>query len=161
MATVAVLGPGAVGGTFAVRFLQAGYRTLCIAPPATVQLMGLAGISFEQNGANPVVVRPEVMDRLEQPVSLLLVTVKANYLDDALERVDPEAVSSAVVLPLLNGLEHVEKLRERFDAYRVGRMQIVQKSPTALVSLASETLPARDVERTAYLLEQAGIDVEL
>jgi 2-dehydropantoate 2-reductase len=173
MATVAVLGPGAVGGTFAVRFVQAGYRTLCVAPPATVQLMGLAGISFEQNGANPVVVRPEVVDRLEQPVSLLLVTVKANYLDDALERIDPEAVASAVVLPLLNGLEHVEKLRERFDgrvaagalsrfeAYRVGRMQIVQKSPTALVSLASQTLPARDVERTAYLLEQAGIDVEL
>jgi 2-dehydropantoate 2-reductase len=172
MATVAVLGPGAVGGTFAVRFLQAGYRTLCVAPPATVQLMALAGISFEQDGSNPVVVRPEVVERLEQPVSLLLVTVKANHLDEALERVDPEAVSGAVVLPLLNGLEHVEKLRERFDgrvaagalsrfeAYRVGRMQIVQKSQTTLVTIASETLPARDVERAAYLLEQAGIDVE-
>ena len=75
--TVAVLGPGAVGGTFAARFLQADYRTICVAPPATVGLMALSGISFEANGNQPLVVRPEVAERLVQPVSLLLVTVKA------------------------------------------------------------------------------------
>jgi 2-dehydropantoate 2-reductase len=171
--TVAVLGPGAVGGTFAVRLLQADYRTICIAPPATVGLMALAGISFEANGAEPLVVRPEMSERLVQPVSLLLVTVKAPQLEDALGRVEPEAVADGVVLPLLNGLEHMEPLRERFgdrvaagslsrfEAYRPGRVQIVQKSHTALVTMASETLSSRELEWAANILQQAGIDVEI
>lgn len=105
--TVAVLGPGAVGGTFAARLLQADFRTVCVAPPATVGLMALSGISFEANGSEPFVVRPELTERLEQPVSLLLVTVKSPQLEDALQRVEPESVASGVVLPLLNGLEHM------------------------------------------------------
>ena len=171
--TVAVLGPGAVGGTFAVRFLRADYRTVCVAPPATVQLMALSGISYEHNGAEPVVVRPELSDHLAEPVSMLLVTVKAPQLEDALERVDPEAVENGVVLPLLNGLEHMEPLRERFggrvaagslsrfEAYRPGRMQVVQKSQTALVTMASESLTSRELERAADIIRRAGVDVEI
>jgi 2-dehydropantoate 2-reductase len=171
--TVAVLGPGAVGGTFAVRFLQADYRTLCVAPPATVQLMAFAGISYEFNGSQPVVVRPEVTEQLTHPVSLLVVAVKAPELEEAIERVAPETVSNGVVLPLLNGLEHMDVLRERFgdrvaagslsrfEAYRPGRMQIVQKSHTALVTMASDTLSTSDLERAADLVRRAGIDVEV
>lgn len=171
--TVAILGPGAVGGTFAVRFLQADYRTLCVGPPATVQLMGLAGISFEVNGSEPLVVRPEVTERLTQPVSLLVVAVKAPQLEEALERVEPETVANGVVLPLLNGLEHMELLRERFDgrvaagslsrfeAYRPGRVQVVQKSQTALVTMASQDLPGEELEYAADVVRRAGIDVEL
>jgi len=171
--TVAVLGPGAVGGTFAVRFLQADYRTLCVAPPATVQLMALAGISFECNGGEPLVVRPQLTEHLVQPVSLLVIAVKAPQLEEALERIDPETVESGVVLPLLNGLEHMGPLRERFDgrvaagslsrfeAYRPGRVQIVQKSQTALVTMASADLPEKELERAADTVQQAGVDVEL
>jgi 2-dehydropantoate 2-reductase len=171
--TVAVLGPGAVGGTFAVRFLQADYRTLCVAQQATVQLMAFAGISYEYNGGEPLVVRPEVTEHLGQPVSLLVIAVKAPQLEEALERVDPEAVADGVVLPVLNGLEHMELLRERFDgrvaagslsrfeAYRPGRMQIVQKSQTALVTMASADLPERELAYAADTVQRAGIDVEL
>jgi 2-dehydropantoate 2-reductase len=170
--TVAVLGPGAVGGTLAARLLQADYRTICVAPPATVQLMALSGISFEANGDKPLVVRPQMTERLAQPVSLLLVTVKAPQLEEAIALVEPEAVADGVVLPLLNGLEHMEPLRERFgervaagslshfEAYRPGRMQIVQKTHTALVTMASETLSSSDLERAARILESAGIEVE-
>jgi 2-dehydropantoate 2-reductase len=171
--TVAVLGPGAVGGTFAVRFLRADHRTLCVAPSATAQLMALSGISYEWNGGEPVVVRPVVTDHLTEPVSLLVVSVKANRLPEALELVDPDAVADGVVLPVLNGLEHMDALRgrfgdrvaagtlSRFEAYRVGRMQIIQKSHTALVTMASDTLPGRELERAAELIQGAGIDVEL
>jgi 2-dehydropantoate 2-reductase len=171
--TVAVLGPGAVGGTFITRFLGANYRTICVAPPVNVQVLALAGLSFEQNGSEPLVVRPEVTQRLVHPVSLLVVAVKAPQLEEAIERVEPEAVAGAVVLPLLNGLEHMEPLRKRFgdrvaagalsrfEAYRPGRVQVIQKSHTALVTMASETLSDRDLERAVDLLERAGIDAEL
>ena len=171
--TVAVLGPGAVGGTFAVHFLAADYRTICVAPAATVQLMAFSGISLETNGSPPHVGRPEVTEHLSTPVQLLLVTVKPDQLQDAIQRVDPAAVAEGVVLPLLNGLEHMVALRERFpgrvaagalsrfDAYRVGRMQIVQKTPTALVTMGSDELPREELERAGRILERGGTDVEL
>jgi 2-dehydropantoate 2-reductase len=171
--TVAVLGPGAVGGAFAVRFLGARFRTICVAHAASVQLMGFAGIALEAAGAEVVTARPVVTERLVQPVSLLLVTVKAHDLEDALERIEPETVADGVVLPLLNGLEHMAPLRERFDgrvaagslsafeAYRVGRMQIIQTTPSATVTMASDDLPAHDLERAAELLRTAGFDVNV
>ncbi|MGH3132784.1 MAG: ketopantoate reductase family protein [Gaiellaceae bacterium] len=170
---MAVLGPGAVGGSFAVRLIEAHYRTICVGPPETVGLIALAGIALEAEGAEPVTVRAEVVERLSHPVSLLLVTVKARDLDDALGRVEPDAVAGGVVLPLLNGLEHMAPLRERFDgrvaagslsrfeAYRVGRVQIIQTTPSAVVTMASDDLSESELERAAAILRRAGIEVEV
>jgi 2-dehydropantoate 2-reductase len=171
--TVAVLGPGALGGALAVRFCEAEYRTLCVGTPTVVQLMGFAGIVLEANGAEAINVRPEVVERLVHPVSLLLVTVKAPQLEDALERVDPETVAEGVVLPLMNGLEHMEPLRERFgprvaagsvsrfEAYRVGRVQIIQRTRSAVVTMASDELSSDELEKAARILRTAGIETEV
>jgi 2-dehydropantoate 2-reductase len=170
--TVAVLGPGAVGGAFAVRFLRANVRTICVAPPDKIGLMALSGISLEADGAGVVNERPIFVERLVEPVDLLLVTVKAMQLEEALERVEPAAVERGVVLPLLNGLEHVEPIREVFDgrvavgslanfeAYRVGRVQIVQASPPGVVIMASQDLSGEELERVAELLRTVGTEVE-
>ena len=65
------------------------------------------------HGETTTVAHPEAVERLESPVGLLVVAVKAYDLDDALDRIAPDALAGAVVLPLLNGLEHVEAIRER------------------------------------------------
>ena len=108
-----------------------------------------------------------------QPVGLLLVTVKAPALEEALERVDPEAVADGVVLPLLNGLEHMEALRERFpgrvaagsishfQAYRAGRVQIVEVTRSPVITMASDELPRGDLELVANLLRQARLEVRV
>lgn len=171
--TVGILGPGAVGGSFAVRLSQASFRTICVGTPEHVGLMGLSGITLEANALKPVNVRPVVVEQLVQPVSLLLITVKAPYLRDALERVDPDVVADAAVVPLLNGLEHMAPIRERFDgrvaaaslsrfeAYRVGRMQIVQTTASGVVTMASNDLSAEELERAAETLRASGVEVEL
>ena len=108
-----------------------------------------------------------------QPVDLLLVTVKAHQLEDALGQVDPAAVADAVVLPLLNGLEHVELLRARlgphiaagslghFEAYRAGRVQIIQTTPSGAIAMASDDLPAEPLQDAADMLTSAGFDVHV
>ena len=171
--TVAILGPGAVGGTFAVRLSEAHHRTICVGTPEIVGLMALSGITLEANGSKPVNVRPMMVERLVQPVSLLVVAVKAPYLAEALERIEPDAVEHAVVLPLLNGLEHVELIRARlpgrvaaaslsqFEAYRVGRMQIVQGTPSGVVTMASDDLSDHELEQAADILRSAGMQVEI
>ena len=169
--TVAVLGPGAVGGALAVHLAAAGVHVVCLPRRDMVGVLALSGLSLEVDGREPVVQRVEVRDVLTQPVRVLLVTVKAHQLEKALEQVDPAAVADAVVIPLLNGLEHVDVVRERlgprvaagtisrFEAYRVGRVQIVQKTPSALVSIASEDVPVEELESAARLLDRGAFEV--
>lgn len=170
--TVAVLGPGAVGGALAVRLSLAGFHTVCVGPPETIGPIALAGLSVESREGT-LSARPEVREQLTTPVSLLLVTVKAPALEDALEHVDPEAVSDGVALALLNGLEHMDRLHEAFDgraaagsvshyqAYRPGRVQIVEATAAPVVTLASDTLSAAEVERAAGILRAGRMDVRV
>ncbi|HXF99007.1 MAG TPA: 2-dehydropantoate 2-reductase [Gaiellaceae bacterium] len=172
-ATVAVLGPGAVGGALAVRLAHANVRTVCVAHPELAGIIALAGIVLETQREGTLSARLEATERLQRPVDLLLVTVKAPALEDAVERVDPVAVEGAVVVPLLNGLEHMERLRARFDgrvaagsvshyqAYRVGRVQIVEGTPPPVVTIASDELPRGELERAADLLRAARLDVRV
>src|SRR5262245_21912929 len=103
-ATVAVLGPGAVGGALAVPLALAGVRVVCVARPDTADLIGAEGLSLRQ-GPNVVTARPAAAAVLDEPVELLLVTVKAPSLEEALERV---GAPPRTVVPLLNGIEHMQ-----------------------------------------------------
>ena len=158
--TVAVLGPGAVGGSLAVRLSLAGVHTICVAHEEAVGLIALAGLVVESREGT-LSARIEVSEKLSKPVGLLLVTVKAPMLEEAIERIDPATVSEAVVVPLLNGLEHMEPLKARFDgrvaagsishyqAYRAGRVQIIEATASPLITIASETIPGGEVESAA------------
>ena len=170
--TVAVLGPGAVGGSLAVRLSLGGVRTICVAPPEVTGIIALAGLMVETEGKT-LAARPEITDRLEEPVGLLLVTVKAPALEEALDLVDPAAVASGVVLPLLNGLEHMEILRDRlgprvaagsvshYQAYRAGRVQIIETTPGPLITMASDDVSRRELEDVAELLHVARLEVRI
>jgi 2-dehydropantoate 2-reductase len=170
--TVAILGPGAVGGVFAVKLAQAGHYVITVAPPETIGMVALAGITLEVNG-DLQSARPEVREQLERPVKLLLVSVKSHKLAEALERVDPATVEKGVVVPLMNGLEHLDPLREhfgprvaaaslaRFEAYRIGRVQIVQPHPGGVVTMASEELTEEELVDAAGIIREAGFEVNI
>jgi 2-dehydropantoate 2-reductase len=170
--TAAVLGPGAVGGSLAVRLTNAGVNVVCVAHPEAAGLIALAGLVVE-SPEGTLTARVEVVEQLAKPVDLLLVTVKAPALDDAIARIDPSAVERGVVLPLLNGLEHMDVLRARFDgrvaagtishfqAYRPGRVQIIEATMSPVVTIASESLSRQEVEQAAELLRRGRVDVRV
>jgi 2-dehydropantoate 2-reductase len=170
--TAAILGPGAVGGSLAVRLSNAGVQVVCVAHPEAAGLIALAGLVVE-SPEGTLTARVEVVEHLAKPVDLLLVTVKAPALEDAIARVSPDAVAAGVVMPLLNGLEHMDVLRARFDgrvaagsishfqAYRAGRVQIVEATASPVITVASETLSRPEVERAADILRRARIDVRV
>jgi len=157
--STAILGPGAVGGSLAVRLALAGERVVCVARPETTAAIRDQGLTLVQDGQASTA-RPEAVEALEEPVDLLLVTVKAPQLDNALERVRAEP---ALALPLLNGLEHMAVLRRRFReviAATIGRLEAFREGPTrivqreaALVTVAGEGVPPE--------LERAGVNVRL
>jgi 2-dehydropantoate 2-reductase len=163
--TVAILGPGAVGGVLAVGLAKAGVRVVCIARPDTAELIRSEGLSL-RHGQEVENVRVEAVSELREPVELLLVTVKAPTLDDALERVPANADT---VIPQLNGIEHMETLRRRFADGRVvagsiGWIEawlerpgtVVQNTPGVVMTLSSDADDA-----TTELLRRSGIDIRV
>ncbi len=147
MAAVAILGPGGVGGFVAAALWRAGCATTVVAREPTAELIARSGLEVDSTALDArFTARPDAVSRLCAPVRFLLVATKAGGLTAALERVesDPE-----LVVPLLNGVEHMAALRARFGEQRVvagviriesdrpapGR--IVQRSPGARIDLAS------------------------
>ena len=159
-ATVAVLGPGAVGTALAVPLAEAGLDVVCIARPATAAAITSQGLSL-RHGSDVRTVRPRAVEELDEPVDLLLVTVKATGLDEALGRIKSRA---SVVLPLLNGLEHVDTIRRRLDgrvlAGSIGKLEAYRDGPTEVVqTTAAPLITVFPEDGAADLLRAAGLGV--
>jgi 2-dehydropantoate 2-reductase len=161
-ATVAVLGPGAVGGVLAVGFVEAGVDVLLIARPATAEAIRSGGLTLKR-AESVKTVRPCVETELREPVELLLVTVKAPALDEALDRI--QAQPKAVV-PLLNGIEHMDALRERFPESHVagasiGRIEAWLERPGTIVQPTASVVMTVAADAPAELLERSGVEVRV
>ena len=108
---------------------------LCVGTERTVAAVRTDGLRLEHEGRT-IVARPDAVERLERHVDLLVVCVKAYDLEEALERIAPDAVARALVLPLLNGLEHVAWLRDRVPkvaAASIGRVEVISPEPGVVV----------------------------
>lgn len=171
MPAIAVLGPGGVGGFLAAALARAGTDVLVLAREPTVAVIERDGLSVESERLGSFIARPAAATALKGPAEVLLVATKATGLEDALARV--ETVPDLVV-PLLNGLDHMQTLSERFGPERVAagviRIEsdrpapgrIVQSSPFLRIDLASDdpTLQA-PLERLAETLRRAEIPVDV
>ena len=165
---IAVLGPGGIGGMVAART-----GATCVGTERTVAAICTAGLTLVQ-GDSTTVSHPMAVERLETPVALLVVAVKAYDLAGALARVAPEAVAGAVVLPLLNGLEHLDEIREHFRqetavaAGSIGRVEALSPEPgvvvqrtaaAAVVEAASRDVDTATLAEALAPLRVPGIDV--
>ena len=164
---IAILGPGGVGGLLAVLLSRAGSDVVVLARPATAAHVAEHGLRLTSERYGEVSAQPRAAERLDEPVDACIVATKATQLDDALTRVQADVLGDAVLLPLLNGFEHIGLLRDRYPAARVaaGAIQVVA-SRTAPGEIRHEgTLAAvqltPDAGRLATALEDAGLDVRV
>jgi 2-dehydropantoate 2-reductase len=165
--TIAVLGPGGVGGLVAGALQRAGTPTIVVAREETAALIAERGLRVESVLLGDFVARPRAVPRLEALVDALIVATKATGLREALDRI---ATTPPLVLPLLNGLDHLAVLRERFgeeavaagtirvEADRPEAGRVVHTSPFLRIDMASAHPSARPgMEALAAALEAAGI----
>jgi 2-dehydropantoate 2-reductase len=110
--TIAVLGPGGVGGLVVGALERAGGETVVVASESTAATIERDGVRVSSVIFGEFVARPRAVSRLSEPVDALVVATKAAGLGAALARIESEP---PVVLPLLNGLDHLQVLRERFQ----------------------------------------------
>jgi 2-dehydropantoate 2-reductase len=163
---IAVLGPGGVGGLLAAALHRAGEDVTVIAREPTAEAIAARGISVSSITLGEFNARPRAVTHLREPVDALIVATKAGGLSDALARIDGQP---PLVLPLLNGLDHLTLLRERLPAPTVvaGTIRVeadnpqpgvvVHSSRFLLVEMASRHESAREgMLRLARALEGAG-----
>jgi 2-dehydropantoate 2-reductase len=168
---VAVLGPGGVGGLVAGVLDRAGADVVVLARESTVEVIAERGLSVQSVMFGGFLARVRAGVRLQEEVDVLILATKAAGLDDALERVE---AAPALVLPLLNGLDHLTVLRERFDPDTVlaGTIRVESNrpepgmidhtSPFLLIDMATRNQSALPgMESLARTLEDAGIPVRV
>ena len=164
---VAVLGPGGVGGLVAGALDRMDTQVTVLARESTAETINVHGLRVNSVMLGDFVAHPRAVSRLEEPVEVLVVATKAAGLQEALARV---AVPPRLVLPLLNGLDHIAVLRERFDpatvvagtirveADRPAPGVVVHTSRFLLVEMASRYPSAGEsMRQLAGTLSGAGI----
>ncbi len=117
---ILILGAGAVGGYFGGRLVEAGADATFFVRPARARLLASRGLRIDSPAGN--LVRPvrTISDREAlAPFDLVLLTCKAYDLDASLNDLAGAIGSSTTILPLLNGLLHIEKIAARFPKARV------------------------------------------
>jgi 2-dehydropantoate 2-reductase len=171
MTSYAVLGPGGVGGLLAAVLARHGHEVVCLAREETVEHLREDGIRVRSGIFGDFTAAVDAATVLDRSVDACFVATKATSLREALTRLPRPAVGNALVIPLLNGIDHVAMLRRAYDpgsvvagvihveSTRVSPGTIEQDSPFARVSLASDTTPAGRIRPVADDLSAAGFEV--
>jgi 2-dehydropantoate 2-reductase len=164
----AVLGAGGVGGLMAGAMARAGHPVTLI-----VRADHPALLSVESRVLGNFEVGVDSVRRLAEPVDVLWVTVKATQLEAALASAPPEAAPDALVVPLLNGIDHVELLRRTYgadrvaagaigvEAERIAPGRIVQPGPFIDVVLAGPPGTGELIEAVRAEVAGAGLSCRL
>jgi 2-dehydropantoate 2-reductase len=117
---ILVLGAGGIGGYFGGRLAQAGVDTTFLVRPRRREQIARDGLVIESPHGNARIDAKTVLaGELEPGYDAVLFTCKAYDLDSAMDAVAPAMDGRAVLVPMLNGISHLERLDARFGAASV------------------------------------------
>lgn len=170
---VGILGPGAVGGFLAALFDKKGVPVVCIANENSAKFLNENGIELESPVFTNFRAWPVAVSEVKEELDLIFVTTKAGSLAEAMRRIDPALVRKAVIVPLLNGIEHMEILRNYFgprlvagsiniavDRPELGK--VVHTSYSDFIKIASDKdISEEDLVGVTTLLRGAGMEVQI
>ncbi|MCP1548821.1 MULTISPECIES: 2-dehydropantoate 2-reductase [Methylorubrum] len=120
---ILVVGAGATGGYFGARLVEAGRDVTFLVRPARAEKLAARGLSVRSPVGDIRIDAPKTVtaDALAGagPFDLVLLSAKAYDLDSVVADVGPAIGADTAVLPILNGLRHLDVLDQAFGADRV------------------------------------------
>ncbi|MFD7894708.1 ketopantoate reductase family protein [Streptomyces sp. NPDC059743] len=185
------MGAGATGGYFGARLVRAGRDVTFLVRPGRAAVLRERGLRIVGSGEDDridarLVTAAELRDSGGSYGSydVVLVSVKATALAQAMEDIAPAVGPSTAILPVLNGMAHLDRLSDRFGTASVlggvallatsvdARGDIVVLAPGAKLTLgdqrggavragAADAVRAADspAGRALELLDGAGFEV--
>ena len=118
---ILVLGAGATGGYFGGRLAEANQDVSFLVRPGRAAMLARTGLEIRSRFGDFHLARPASVfsSDLREPFDLILLSCKAYDLEDAVNSVKPAVGPQTVILPLLNGMRHLDRLDETFGRDRV------------------------------------------
>jgi 2-dehydropantoate 2-reductase len=117
---ILILGAGATGGYFGGRMLEAGCDVTFLVRPARAETLRTKGLVVESPLGDLHIPAPAVtIDGLTANWDVVVLTCKAFDLEDAIEAIREAVGPRTKVLPVLNGLAHLDRLDQAFGGERV------------------------------------------
>ncbi len=177
--TILVVGAGATGGYFGARLARAGRDVTFLVRPRRAEQLRERGLRIVAPGPGAdaeQVVRPNLVmaGELTEPADVVLLSVKATALDQAIADFAPAVGPQTAVVPFLNGMAHLPVLSKRFGEPAVlGGVVIVatqlndEGDVVLLAPSATMTIGTQDGARTTRLqtaydqLAGAGFDASI
>ncbi len=118
---ILVVGAGAIGGYFGGRLLQAGRDVTFLVRPRRAAELASAGLVIKSpNGDATLKDPPRVeADKLKDKFDVVLLSCKAFDLDDAINSFAAAVGPNTAIIPMLNGMKHLDTLDGKFGKERV------------------------------------------
>src|ERR1700730_494583 len=118
---ILVVGAGGIGGYFGGRLLEAGRDVTLLVRPRRAAELARTGLSIRSPLGDVHVPAPPTVsaERLAGAFDLVLLSCKAYDLEGAMDSVAPAVGADTAILPLLNGMRHLDLLEARFGAGKV------------------------------------------
>jgi 2-dehydropantoate 2-reductase len=116
-----VVGAGAIGGYFGGRLLEAGRNVTFLVRPRRAAELADAGLRIRSRLGDVAIAAPRAIlaGNLAETFDLVLLSLKAYDLEGAMASFAPAVGPDTAILPLLNGIGHLDTLDERFGRARV------------------------------------------
>jgi 2-dehydropantoate 2-reductase len=118
---ILVVGAGAIGGYFGGRMLQAGRDVTFLVRPRRAAELADAGLVIKSPIGDATLKNPPTVqaDKLSEKFDVVLLSCKAFDLDDAIKSFAPAIGPQTAIIPLLNGMLHLDVLDSKFGPERV------------------------------------------
>lgn len=116
-----VLGAGALGGYFGARLLKGGADVTFLVRPRREQQLQRDGLVVHTQDGDTLRYNVRTLQQggIDKPFDVVLLTCKAYDLDSAMEAIAPAIGPGTAILPVLNGVRHIDVLKNRFGAPQV------------------------------------------
>jgi 2-dehydropantoate 2-reductase len=118
---ILVVGAGAIGGYFGGRLLQAGQDVTFLVRPKRAGELASAGLVIKSPAGDVTLKNPPTVqaDKLTEKFDVVLLSCKAFDLEDAIDSFAPAVGPNTAIIPLLNGMSHLDVLDKKFGRERV------------------------------------------
>jgi 2-dehydropantoate 2-reductase len=118
---ILAVGAGAIGGYFGGRMLQAGRDVTFLVRPRRAAELASAGLVIKSPNGDVTLNNPPTLqaDKLTEKFDVVLLSCKAFDLDDAIKSFAPAVGPQSSIIPLLNGMHHLDVLDNKFGREHV------------------------------------------
>lgn len=117
---ILIVGAGGIGGYFGARLMETGQDVTFLVRSRRKAQLEQTGLNIKSvNGDVKLVPKLITAQQQEEQFDLVILTVKSYQLEDAIEDIRPFVGVDGMILPLLNGISHVDDLVAAFGEERV------------------------------------------